>query len=62
MVHYELLIEMREFLSELVFTCFYTNYHFEHQGVKLSDYSEFSEINLKQDSKIYMIPGMIKLN
>jgi hypothetical protein len=57
MVHYELLIELKEFLGELVYTCFYTNYHFEHQGKVISDYQEFQELNLKEDSKIYMKPG-----
>jgi hypothetical protein len=32
MVQYELILELREFLSEHVYTCFFTNYFLEHQG------------------------------
>jgi hypothetical protein len=32
MVQYELILELREFLSEHVYTCFFTNYYLEHQG------------------------------
>jgi hypothetical protein len=57
MVQYELILELREFLSEHVYTCFFTNYYLEHQGKKLSDYSDLSELNLNEegtDNKIYM--------
>jgi len=50
-------LELREFLSEHVYTCFFTNYYLEHQGKKLSDYSDLSELNLNEegtDNKIYM--------
>jgi hypothetical protein len=40
MLQYELILELREFLSEHVYTCFFTNYYLEHQGVRLSDYSD----------------------
>ena len=32
MVQYELIIELREFLAEHVYTCFFTNYYLEHDG------------------------------
>jgi hypothetical protein len=32
MVQYELIIELREFLAEHVYTCFFTNYFLEHDG------------------------------
>jgi hypothetical protein len=32
MVQYELILELREFLSEHVYTCFFTNYYLEHDG------------------------------
>ena len=54
MVQYELILELREYLSEYVYTCFFTNYHLEHQGKKLSDYSDLSELALDADPKIYM--------
>ena len=40
MLQYELILELREFLSEHVYTCFFTNYYLEHKGVRLSDYSD----------------------
>ena len=54
MVQYELILELREYLSEHVYTCFFTNYYLEHQGNKLSDYSDLSELDLETDNKIYM--------
>lgn len=56
MLQYELILELREFLSEHVYTCFFTNYYLEHAGVKLSDYSDLSEMNLDADPYIYMRP------
>jgi hypothetical protein len=32
MVQYELIIELREFLAEHVYTCFFTNYYLEHDA------------------------------
>ena len=32
MVQHELILEVREFLAENVFTCFFTNYYLEHMG------------------------------
>ena len=54
MVQYELILEVREYLSEHVYTCFFTNYYLEHMGVKLSDYSDLSELDLSTDNKIFM--------
>jgi hypothetical protein len=52
-----------EFLSEHVYTCFSTHYYFEHQGKRLNDYTELSELNLVEEPKIYMRPGKrINLN
>lgn len=56
MLQYELILELREFLSEHVYTCFFTNYYLEHAGVKLSDYSDLSEMDLDSDPYIYMKP------
>lgn len=56
MVQYEMVLELREFLSEHVYTCFFTHYYFEHQGKRLNDYTELSELNLVEDQKIYMKP------
>ena len=54
MVQYELILEIREFLSEHVYTCFFTNYYLEHNGVKLSDYSDLSELDMENHPKIFM--------
>jgi hypothetical protein len=32
MVQYELILELKEYLSENVYTCFFTNYQLEHMG------------------------------
>lgn len=58
MVQYELILELREFLGEHVYTCFFTNYFLEHMGKKLSDYSDLSELDLETDSCIYMRPKL----
>jgi len=57
MVQYEMVLELREFLNEHVYTCFYTHYHFEHAGVRLNDYTELAELDLVSDNKIYLRPG-----
>ena len=55
MVQYELILELREYLNEHVYTCFFTNYYLEHRGKKLSDYSDLSELeDIELDNKIYM--------
>lgn len=58
MVQYEMVLELREFLNEHVYTCFFTNYYFEHDGKRLNDYTELAELNLTEDPKIYMRPCM----
>lgn len=59
MVQYEMILELREFLNEHVFTCFFTHYYFEHNGKKLNDYTELIELNLVEDPKLYMRPGKL---
>lgn len=54
-----MVLELREFLNEHVYTCFYTHYYFEHAGVKLNDYTELAVLDLASDSNIYLRPGMI---
>ena len=49
MVQYELVLELRDFLAEHVYTCFFTHYYFEHQGVRLNDYTELAELDLSVD-------------
>lgn len=56
MVQYEMVLELREFLAEHVYTCFFTHYYFEHAGQRLNDYSELAELELDSDNKIYMRP------
>jgi hypothetical protein len=38
----EMIMEVREFLAENVYTCFFTNYYLEHAGTKLSDFEDIS--------------------
>ena len=47
---------MREFLSEHVYTCFFTNFYFEHNGAKLNEYTELAELDLQSNAKIFMRP------
>lgn len=61
MVQYEMVLELREFLSEYVYTCFFTNYYFEHQGRRLNDYTELSELPLAEEPRIHMRPGKEKV-
>ena len=49
-----MLIEIKEFLTEYVYTAFYTHYYFEHQGQKLNDYTEVALLNLKDEPILYM--------
>ena len=58
MVQYELILELREYLNEHVYTVFFTNYYLEHMQTKLSDYSDLSELDLNADNKIYMRPQL----
>jgi len=62
MLQYELILELREFLSEHVYTCFFTNYYLEHGGIKLSDYSNLAEMDLESDPFIYMKPQLYTEN
>lgn len=52
-----MVLELREFLNEHVYTCFFTHYYFEHMGKKLNDYTEIADLNLLEDPRIYMRPG-----
>jgi len=49
-----MVFEMREFLSEHVYTCFFTNFYFEHNGARLNEYTELAELDLQNNSKIFM--------
>lgn len=57
-----MVLELREFLSEHVYTCFFTHYYFEHLGQRLNDYTELSELSLSEEPKIFMRPGRIDLD
>ena len=61
MVQYELVLELREFLNEHVYTCFFTHYYFEHMGKRLNDYTELAELDLQADAHLFMKPGNFKL-
>lgn len=56
MVQYEMVLELREFLTEHVYTCFFTHYYFEHSGQRLNDYTELSQLDLESEPRIYMRP------
>ena len=56
-----MVLELREFLNEHVYTCFFTHYYFEHAGKRLNDYTELVELNLQEDSKIFMRPGNLDI-
>ena len=58
MIQYELVLELREYLADHVYTCFFTNYFLEHQGRRLNDYTELLELDLEADNKIYMRPHL----
>ena len=51
-----MIFELREALSNHMFTCFHTNYLFEHSGVILNDYTELTELDLSVNPKIFMRP------
>lgn len=53
-----MILELREYLNEHVYTCFFTNYYFEHMGKRLNDYTELAELNFEEDPRIYMRPGI----
>lgn len=56
-VVYEHVIELRELLAEHIYTCFFTNFYFEHAGQRLSDYTQLSELDLEANPRIIMKPG-----
>lgn len=58
---YEMVFELREFLAEQVYTCFFTNFYFEHAGRRLNEYSELSELDLETNPRIVMKPGKCHL-
>ena len=47
---------MREYLNAHIFTFFFTNFTFEHNGVALNEYTELSELDLVTYPRIYMRP------
>jgi hypothetical protein len=53
---HEMIFELREYLSEHVYTCFFTNFYFEHNGQRLNDYTELSQLDLKTNPRIFMKP------
>ena len=54
MLQHELVLELREYLNDHVYTCFFTNYKLEHRGKELNDYTELMELDLQADSRIHM--------
>ena len=56
-VMYEMVFELREFLADHAYTCFFTNFYFEHAGQRLNEYSELSELDLASNPRIIMKPG-----
>ena len=54
-----MVFELREFLAEHVYTCFFTNFYFEHAGQRLNEYSELSELDLASNPRIIMKPGKL---
>ena len=51
-----MVFELRDYLQEHVYTCFYTNFFFEHMGQRLSEYSELAELDLEANPRIFMMP------
>jgi hypothetical protein len=49
--------ELRDFLSEHIYTCFFTNFCFEHNGSRLNEYQELAELDLSSNPKIFMRPA-----
>ena len=48
---------MREYLNAHIFTFFFTNFTFEHNGQPLNEYTELSELDLIANPKIVMKPA-----
>ena len=55
-ISYESVMELREFLSEHVYTFLFTNYTLEHNGNPLNDYQELANIDLQNFPRILMRP------
>lgn len=53
-----MILEVREYLSENAYTCFFTNFSLVHNGTKLSDYDDVSQLDLSTDNRIYMKPQL----
>ena len=56
MVSYETVLELREYLSDNVYTFLFTNYFLEHKGTRLGDYQELATIDLAKHPRINMRP------
>ena len=51
----ELVLELIEYLSEHVFTCFFTNYSLEVNGKILNEMADLIDVGLtEENNKIYM--------
>lgn len=63
-----MVLELREFLAEHIYTCFFTHYYFEHDGKRLNDYTELNELAKASAAEsdrtllIYMKPGNASFN
>ena len=51
-----MVFELREFLNEHIYTCFFTNFYFEYNGQPLNEYIELTELDLASNPKIFMRP------
>ena len=48
---------MREYLNAHIYTFFFTNFTFEHNGIALNEYTELSELDLVANPRIVMKPA-----
>ena len=48
---------MREYLNSHIYTFFFTNFTFEHNGQLLNEYTELSELDLVTNPRIIMRPS-----
>ena len=44
MMQTEMVLELREFLTEHVYTCFFTNYQLEYRDRKLNEFSDLGAL------------------
>jgi hypothetical protein len=51
-----MVFELREFLNEHIYTCFFTNFYFEYNGQPLNEYIELTELDLASNPRIFMRP------